>query len=724
MIDELANNSSGRRKMAPGGGGFIVSGVFNDSSKMYIPAPPSPTPDYDDEGNDSDGNESDILHDSQFYVVNDDLKERKNGSSNKTNRSKNQFGPGKLDSKSGESRGPNNPGDTQTPFQNMIDKFHQRLPHHEHEDESRFSDDSLEGSSAPHDSVSAASVQRSKRQDSMESLASIEESTTSFDYVTSAQANSHELNRPIIAGGENVVYKARKDIKSNNPRRSIPKSKSETGPKGFKVSDKKSSNVKKTSRQDSRESNQSSSSSGSKHSEKFDTIRNMLKQGLIEGLDESPPDFKPPPPPKGKISNSNSEERTDSGLGSTVSTNRTDESGASDNHSDQSTSPPSMINSTSATPTSLGPSISRDKLRDRDTVRSHISVKSEVHERDRDEGDEVEIHNDEREASHSPTPPPPPPRDSSMQQSISSSYNSSNPSWLHNNKKQNQKRPGNASGKKPAVPPPRNEMLEVPHSSIYSRNPGKITHIDDIYSHGATYKYDSEDNPLTDREFIENMKNLETHHLKPESLPVISEDRNSTGSRSSTRSSRLLSRFTDSMKSGLGSRPSTPSNTTKTTTKLTSSSRSSTRIHGDIIREPWKNTSSLPTPPDYPQLVSPSTVVPLSRDGSGRYRSIEDLAEAASIEQNDRENMNERRKKHSTLPPNLTPADIRKENKELRRATSLMCSNKGKGKFLPFFITSKHARTFPLLNHQVAITYILICVRIFITTYLKPYFVI
>ena len=670
-MEELTG--TGRRKLArEGGGGFIVSGVFNDSSKMYIPAPPSPTPDYDDDANDTDGDESDILHNSQFYVT-EDISDK--GSPNK-NRKKSKDNNKKLDVGNMRRKG-------NSALQNMMDKFHEGLPKlHSQEDECHFSDDSLEGLQHIQKSNNGGTKQFRKIQDSVESLESIGESTASFDYLTSEQSkakSNKESSRPIIASGGLSNQRSQKDV-NNKVKKSVVKPKNVSGQKELK---NKNANQNKPSRQDSHESVQSTSSSSSKHSEKFDTIRNMLKQGLIEGLDEDPPNFKPPPPPKTKgMSSSNSEERADSGLGSTVSTNRTDESGGSDNHSDQSTSPPSLITSSTTTPTSTDPVFKKDnKLKDnKSTVRSNIS---EVHEKDRDEGDEVEVYRNDKVSSPSPPPPRPPPRDSSMSSTSQNNIsNSSNSSWLHNNKRPNQKKPSaNYYGKKPAVPPPRNEMLEVPQSSIYSRNPGKITHVDDIYGKESNdlQDYEAEDNPLTDREFIENLKNQEPHHSRPDSLPVISEDRTSIGSRSSTRSSRILSRFADSMKNGLGSRPSTPSNsTTRTTTKLTSVSRSSTWIHGDIIREPWKNSNSiLPNPSDYPQLVSPSTVVPLSRDGSGRFRSIEDLAEASSREHSDHGSISEKRKKHSTLPPNLTPADIRKENKELRRATSLMCSNKG-----------------------------------------------
>nr|XP_045621887.1 uncharacterized protein LOC123772658 isoform X2 [Procambarus clarkii] len=727
---EDVNNSSGHGGRP--GGSFIVSGVFNDSSRMFIPAPPSPTPDYDDDG-DSDGNESDILQGSQFYVVTDsqgDPIKKKVANRDSLSDDSLQNAPvagGKSSKASTPVKKPS------TPLQNMIKEFHQGLPPFEHEN--GFSDDSLEDSTVSPSRPSTAS-QKPCRQTSEESLASMESSTASFDYMNAGQARNSSYGRPkpkpspTTPGSENNNNNNINNNNSNNnnddddDNNSNNNNDNTNGQKGSSFRDRKDVNgkVKKSvpkavengfthkeslnkedensrgdlndfSRQCSRESSHSSGSNSSKPNERFDTIRHMLKEGLIEGLDESPPQFKPPPPTKKTTNGVHSDERADSGLGSVFSTTRTDESGGSDNRTELSGTPSLLTSPKEAENFRKRKS---DIRKGKETVRSRASIASEDVERNRDDGDEVEIQMKETLE----VPPPPPPRDESMhwtpriapsatqkdhtklsaRSMPTTPSTSKNPSWLHN-----------AVSEK-------DEMIEVASNHSHQLSGDKVTHIDDLYGQNEQHESGSEvssaingslashysiqdnDNPLTDREFLENLKNLEPRP-RPDTLAVITEDQGSIGSRGS-RSGRLLSRITDSVRSGSRTpTPSSSSSTTRaTTTKLTSTSRSSTRIHGDIIREPWRSSlreSALPSPQDYARLPSLSpSVIPLTRDGSGRFRSIEDLAEAISTPEDT--TLSGKKKKHSTLPPNLTPGDMKKENKELRRATSLMVGKKGK----------------------------------------------
>ncbi|XP_047482137.1 uncharacterized protein LOC125034436 isoform X3 [Penaeus chinensis] len=693
--DEFATSRGGRS-----GGAFIVSGVFNDSSRMFIPAPPSPTPDYDDDG-ESDGNESDILQGSQFYVVTDQQGEPvKKKLTNRDSLSDDSLQNAPVTTKS-TSKSSTPPKTPSTPLQSMMRAFHKGLP--DLEQENGFSDDSLEDSVTAQSRPSTIS-QKPHRPTSMESLVSMESSTASFDYMNAGQAKNSSYgrarSRPNSAEtgaqkGGNV--RDRKDL-NGKVKKSTPRSaENGIGQKGNLSNKDSEKNIEESnnfSRQSSRESSHSSGSTSSKPSEKFDTIRHMLKEGLIEGLDESPPTFKPPPPIKKTPNGVHTEDRADSGLGSAVSTTRTDESGGSDNRSDFSGTPPSILSPQDGDATKKGrPETKRGK----ETVRSRTSIGSEDMERNRDEGDEVEVMMQETME----IPPPPPPRDESMhwtprtttplsqKDSARSSLRatpttpstSKNSSWLHNATKE--------------------EMVEISSANSPLPPGEKITHVDDLYgqhehvgngnevssaingSLASQYSIQDNDNPLTDRDFLENLKNLEPRP-RPDTLAVISEDQGSIGSKSS-RSGRLLSRLADSVRSG--SRTPTPSSsnsstTRATTTKLTSTSRSSTRIHGDIIRDPWRSSlreSALPSPQEYARLPSLSpSVVPLTRDGSGRFRSIEDLAEAVSEPTQQEVTLTGKKKKHSTLPPNLTPADMKKENKELRRATSLMVGKKGK----------------------------------------------
>ncbi|XP_064119985.1 histone-lysine N-methyltransferase SETD1B-like isoform X2 [Macrobrachium nipponense] len=716
VVTEEGNNTV-TRGGRPSGGAFIVSGVFNDSSRMFIPAPPSPTPDYDDDDvdGDSDGNESDILHGSQFYVTGSPGYPLKKKLGNRDSLSDDSLQSTPIiTSKSTKSSTPSQT--PSTPLQTMIKEFHQGLP--PPDNENGFSDDSLEDSTASPSGPSSVS-QRPLRQNSVESLVSMESSTASFDYMNEGQARNSSYGQtklsPVSSGPGNTIgskgcnARDRKDV-NGKVKKSLSKSpENECIPKGNGKENESKGEVNNFSRENSRESSNSTGSNGSKPTEKFETIRSMLKEGLIEGLDESPPKFKPPPPSK-KTPN---EERADSGISSIVSTARTDESGGSDNRSDFSGTPPSL---TSPRDAESSKDNRLESKKGKESVRSHASVASEDLERNRDEGDEVEVAI--QETMEVPPPPPPrdesmhwtprtnPPRDhsrislratpttptplshrdisrSSLRSAPSTPSTSKNNSWLHTGT------------------PGKDEILEVASNYSHYSTGDKITHVDDLYgqneqigsgsevssaingSLASHYSIQDSDNPLTDREFLENLKNLEPRP-RPDTLAVITEDQGSIGSKGS-RSGRLLSRIADTVRSG--SRTPTPnsssgSNTRATTTKLTSTSRASTRIHGDIIREPWRSSlreSALPSPQEFNRLPSLSpSIIPLTRDGSGRFRSIEDLAEAVSEPSQQEVTLSGKRKKHSTLPPNLTPADMKKENKELRRATSLMVGKKGK----------------------------------------------
>ena len=655
------------------GGAFIVSGVFNDSSRMFIPAPPSPTPDYDDDSG-SDGNESDILQGSQFYVVStEDADGGKKKLANRDSLSDDSLqnapagasgGAAKEKSSSASTPGKGQPS---TPLQTLMKEFHHGLPPVDYEN--GFSDDSLEDSTtAPSTTAPSGSAPpgtRHARHTSEESLASLEGSTASFDYMHANEARGSVYDK---ARGEdsqrgNGGGSGGKDKKDANgkAKRSAASSPVKGGAvRGGTRTD--SADSGSVSRQSSRESSQSSGSGGAKPLEKFEAIKHMLKEGLIEGLDEAPPEFKPPPPAHRR------DDRADSGLGTKM-----DES----DRSDLSGTPPSLTSPPGAD-TRRGAS-----RREKDTLCSRVSITSDDAEKNRDEGDEVEILMKETME----VPPTPPPRDESMHwtprvrgvaRSVPSTPSTSKitPSWHQ----------------APEVPPPLpqrpSERAAPQAEDIYGQHEatesGSEVSSAINGSLASQYSGHDADNPLTDREFLENLKNLEPRP-RPDTLAVISEGQGSLSSRSS-RSGRLLSRIADSVRSG--SRTPTPSSsssassTRATTTKLTSTSRSSTRIHGDIIREPRRTSmreSALPSPQEYTPFPSFSpSIVPLTRDGSGRFRSIEDLAEAASTPPQDPVLLG-KKKKHSTLPPNLTPGDVKKENKELRRATSLMVGKKNKG---------------------------------------------
>ena len=617
--------AQGGGRASRSGGAFIVSGVFNDSSRMFIPAPPSPTPDYDDDSG-SDGNESDILQGSQFYVVSTEDAHANGGKKKLGNRDSlsddslqnAQAGAsaGAAKEKSSNTSTPVK-GQPSTPLQTLMKEFHHGLPPVDYEN--GFSDDSLEDSTtAPSTTAPSGSAppgtRGHARHTSEESLASLEGSTASFDYMHAGEARTSMYDKTRAAPSEcgqrasgGGGGKDRKDA-NGKTRRSAPSSpEKDSGGRGD------SADSGSVSRQSSRESSHSSGSGGTKPLEKFEAIKHMLKEGLIEGLDEAPPEFKPPPPTR-KL-----EDRADSGLGTKM-----DES----DRSDLSGTPPSLTSPPEAEARRAA------AKREKDTMCSLISIASDD-EKNRDEGDEVEILMKETME----VPPTPPPRDESMHwtprvrgvaRSVPStpSTSKSTPAWHQ----------------PPELPPP------LPQRFTSDRAP----HSDDIYGQQETTETASEvssaingslasqysghdaDNPLTDREFLENLKNLEPRP-RPDTLAVISEGQGSVSSRSS-RSGRLLSRIADSVRSG--SRTPTPSSsssassTRATTTKLTSTSRSSTRIHGDIIREPRRTSmrdSALPSPQEYTPFPSFSpSIVPLTRDGSGRFRSIEDLAEAAS----------------------------------------------------------------------------------------------
>lgn len=677
-VEDGSAPGGGRNSRAGGSGGaFIVSGVFNDSSRMFIPAPPSPTPDYDDDDGASDGNESDILQGSQFYVVSTEdapPNVAKKKLANRDSLSDDSLQNAPAGDKSSKASTPTK-GQPSTPLQTLMKEFHRGLPPLDHEN--GFSDDSLEDSTtAPSTTAPSGSAppgSRPARHTSEESLASLEGSTASFDYMNPGEAHSSLYDKGRPAAGEAARRpgndKERKDVNGKVKKSIVTTPEKVSGPgRGSARAD--SADSGSISRQSSRESSHSSGSGGSRPLEKFEAIKHLLKEGLIEGLDEAPPEFKPPPPPPSR----RLEDRADSGLGTKM-----DES----DRSDLSGTPPSLTSP-------LGAELRRSTpaKKEKDTVRSFASIASEDAEKNRDEGDEVEVQMQETVE----VPPTPPPRDESMH-------------WTP-------RVPGGGARAARSVPSTPcaakvtaawHQPLETP-PPLPQRPPERLPHTEDMYGqrdaadssgsevssavNGSLASHYSgshdADNPLTDREFLENLKNLEPRP-RPDTLAVISEGQGSLGSRSS-RSGRLLSRLADSVRSG--SRTPTPSSsssassTRATTTKLTSTSRSSTRIHGDIIREPRRTSlreNALPSPQEYTPFPSFSpSIVPLTRDGSGRFRSIEDLAEAASTPPPDPV-LAGKKKKHSTLPPNLTPADIKKENKELRRATSLMVGKKNKG---------------------------------------------
>ncbi|CAL4075187.1 unnamed protein product [Meganyctiphanes norvegica] len=722
IVEEMGTLSgrTGTAGRGGGGGGFIVSGVFNDSSKMYIPAPPSPTPDYDDDDDeDTDGNESDILNGSQFYVVGTEeygnlpahIKKKKLAARDSLSDDSLQ-GANMNKSKQVPIQKPG------TPLQNMMHEFHQGLPPPDQE-EHGFSDDSLEDLTSSPSRPSTVS-QKNIRQNSLESLASMESSTASFDYISTGQvrnANYGKFRSRANSNGNNNGKNDKKDlngkVKTSSPK--TPES------EAFFISlddntvspENGNKSSGKFNRQGSKESPQNGGSNQIKRGDSFEKVRHMLKEGLIEGLDEKPPEFVPPPPLKRASNGNHSEDRADSGMGSTASTTRTDESGGSDNHSEHSGTPTSLVSP--RTQDANRTPLERGRLKE--TVRSISSMASEDMERNRDESEEVEV--TVRHTIATESPPLPPPREESLTR-LTSRISSSTPPVSNRRISNTPKESPNSrlqntpvNNRLPSTPSSsrnsswlhsksKDEMLELASNRSLEFSGDKVTHVDDLYGRQVAHKKESmstnngsiasnysnpdPDNPLTDREFLENLKNLEPRP-RPDTLAVISEDQGSVGSRGS-RTGRLLSRLSDSVRSG--SRTPTPSSSTSsaskaTTQKLNSSSRSSTRIHGDIIREPWRASlreSALPSPQDFGRLPSLSpSAVPLSRDGSGRFRSIEDLAEqynSSSLQQQQESLLSSKKKKHSTLPPNLTPADMKKENKELRRATSLMCGKKGK----------------------------------------------
>ncbi|KAK7075253.1 hypothetical protein SK128_001717 [Halocaridina rubra] len=689
VVEDVSNTVT--RGSRGSGGAFIVSGVFNDSSRMFIPAPPSPTPDYDDDG-DSDGNESDILQSSQFYVV----------SSPQTFPTKKPLGT--RDSLSDDSlqsapvipsKVKKFPEASQNPLQSMMKEFHKGLP--PPDQENAFSDDSLEESTTSPSGPSSIS-HRKYLQNSLESLISMESSTASFDYMNEGQARNASYGNPSLRPAPSVPK-----IPNNKTNNSSKDRKDINGKvkKSFSLNENAENRIDSVQSTRLNTKNQRESLSNAKGSKveragKFETIRTMLKEGLLEGLDERPPEFKPPPPSK----KSPTSDRTDSGLSSLFSTTKSIESGRNNNHSDiLSTAPAQDMNSSNFIDHEFGKS---------ETLHSQSSI---THERNRDDGDEVEVLMDDK--IEIPSPPPKTdsvhrlPKANPSRENARASLRDANHS-VSSPQRDFQSRPSFRS-----VPPTpssskntswlhrtanneHNEMVEV--SSIYSHcgTGDRVTHVDDLYgqneqlgsgsevssaingSLASHYSIQDSDNPLTDREFLENMKNMELRH-RPDNLAIM-EDQGSVASKEN-RSGRLFSRVADTLRSG--SRTPTPNSSMSakargSNTKLTSTSRSSTRIHGDIIREPWKSSlsdSALLTQ-DYDQHLSYSpSVLPIVFDGPGRFRSNDNLAEAISEPYQQDFDVG-KREKHSTLPSNLNSGDTRKESKELRRATSLVVGKK------------------------------------------------
>lgn len=631
-----------------------MSGVFNDSSKMYIPAPPSPTPDYDHERL-SDGEDSDIPAE-PFYVSSKgkknpvrEVNEKTSSSSNRDSLSEDSLQGGTPDTppKKKQQSTPSKEGNS---LQAMMAEFHMGLPPPPTREDGRFSEDSLEEDEEESSMLSpsrpaANDDLQSQRPESMESLISMDGSTTSFDYMSDLH---QQRNLDRLKKGSNEAL----PIKGNERQSNEDKCRKEASPRmkgrenGSKINAERTEEeelitppVRSDSLNESLSPRDVGRTSAVNGVPKFDTIKNLIKEGLIEGLDETPPDFAPPPPPKMIRSASMIEERVDSGIGSTVSTsNRADESGSSDTPSGRLSSTP---------------------------PEKSLENSSRVYQR----------------RTSSP-PPLPPPRDSSMStrptvcKEVARSQAPPlvrNQSWLYKNKK---------------IDPTPNLNSNFGHKNSLqgrcedaNRNFKRNGPNNNLASQYATPQ-DHRENHLDNHTFQENIKNLHSHKKLNESYSLISDDQASVSSHGS-RSGRFFSRFTESMKSG--SRTNSPLATKqgkKETKKVTAP-----KYHGDFIRVPSRIKNEAPQPPlggkppEYKNISDPVSVIPLTRDGSGRFRSIEDLAEVSgkSLELRREDDQKKKGKKNSTLPPNLTPADMHEQQKELKRNSSSP-GNKGKGK--------------------------------------------
>lgn len=643
------------------GGGFVVAGVFSDSSKMYIPAPPSPTPDYDNEHPTSDGEDSDIPQE-PFYVKSKVKKENSppisKTSSSSTRDSLSEDSLQEIIIYEEESKPTTK---TPTSLQSMIAEFRMGLPplpapppppHSKNrKEEGRFSDDSLEDdevSSKVSPTIPSTVDCNSKRPDSVESLESMDGSSTSFDYLPS---DSH--SKKLLSSKESLKDTQRKNELNNNKSSSPKKCMSMNAKNVQSNAPKRSSKqhpAPKKPDQVSRKGSSGSLEESKKNFPKFDTIKHLIKEGLIEGLDETPPDFAPPPPPP-KMTPSGSDERTDSGIGSTASTNnRTDESGGSDNQSDKlSNTPPKKTSENLST------------------------------------------------SCKTPSPPPlPPPRDSSMSGSSCSSSSSHlltrNQSWLY--KKQEAQEIGQRNIDKSRIKEPKN--LSKQNNKTKKE---KVTHVDDLRKNiknsknaidnniapqYATPQDNNHRNELNRNLLIEKSNKLYANKKRSIDVPSSAFDEEASVSSHGSRSSRFFSRFTESMKS------SSRSNSPQVNKNLNQQrpKKVGTKYHADIIRAPRvKGEAPQPpigrNPPQFKTSSEPPSITPMNRDGSGRFRSIEDLPDISgggkSLELKRTESHEKKKKKNSTLPPTITPADVLEHEKEVAR-------NRNRGKSFRYFI--------------------------------------
>ena len=560
----------------------MVSGIFNTAANMYIPAPPSPTPDYDDEtAVSSDGGELDILNGSQFYVVGPSQKKSKdyNGfiesavAKNKNNFNKYNNGTSKAnistavvevhrnnsaalekkrnsvssdDSKRG-SLSDDSLKDTKTsrsngikshsssnasshkassPLEKMMTKFHESLPPLSKMDETHFSDDSLEDSTAE----DASSILTSKPStidpksfwnDSVDSTCSANESAASFDYITTSVANSltqsFAKNVKSQAKKQNINKMARTNSQSDSSNRWRNNNAKESSKvnRNCNVNEDRTSQSKfhvpqpRNVRADvhekmnpNEERKYSHDSTCSSDSAKFDTIKNMLKEGLIEGLDEKPPDFIPPPPfPQITDNVSSLSNKIDSRSRKSSHENRKSHSSVQENSDLSSSNPRDSSATRSPLRTVANKLFSNKEKNNQNGERSMSVTRDDSHRRSRERSNtpqdsiiRTSLTEKNRTVDAEDSPPPlPPPRESSLQTTIAKAADSN---WLHGtrlpslkNKKSTNKPP--TSDKSSSNPSSRRhsalldnehdqEMIEV---SIYAksyRDGDKITHVDDF----------------------------------------------------------------------------------------------------------------------------------------------------------------------------------------------------------------------------------------------------
>ena len=678
---------------------MVVSGVLTNVSNMYIPAPPSPVPDYDDEGH-SDGCESDILKGSQFYVVDGDnpnLKKKKKSKNKNKKIDEDERKEGtviksidrKLNHKNDSNdentisdsspkkekdtkRLPEKPllvGITQkqnaNPLEAMMDKFHESLPHLNSMEESRFSDDSLEDEDSSTVITSKPSTidQKNFWNESVDSLYSANDSAASFDYFKPPQKPHPPLKKMNRSNSQSETsYRYPTGIKQEKVKKSISNM-------NLSRTESTERNVRESSLVRNKDSfsnsNIGNTSTASSDSAKFDTIKNLLKEGLIQGLDEDPPDFVPPPP-SSKVLNKENLLREKQPKGSKESTPERSFS-----------SKLSKFSSLDNSEDKVTPSF---KNRSRD---SSLSPKNKD-EADKQKRRSISV------PKESP-PPLPPPRETSLP-SKPQELPKTTTAWLHSSRKSSLKdklfNSKSSLDKKVSSPSPSRqnsresdsvepEMMEV---SIYTktiRDGDKITHIDDFGNEVTFSNGENEEKiyDLTSFSKISVPKLYEEKIMSPESAFMTQVDDSSLSAEPYRKRSESQPVFPDRNRLF----KSEQSEETESKKPLKNSSSLFTNS-GSVSPSPEADGSRFPRAPSPSKKRQRPPPPPVTQRTSttnhSRFRSTEDLSSSRPGIGSKKLGIS-----NSTLPSSLDPS-VTAESQELKRATSLVISSNKKGKMI------------------------------------------